>query len=173
MCVGEEEGDEEEAFDAVERGRARRAARSSSSSIWAKSLTLRLSLHPFPPVQTALAFTRTWHHVSARDAKLGKLAVDVAQRLMGKHRPMYDQAVDAGDYVVVSAARHVVVTGKKDQQKVYRHHTMYPGGLKEITYADMMRRKPDEVGAAVQGWPGCYNLNGRCDAWPCAHTRAL
>lgn len=88
---------------------------------------------------------RTWHHVSARNATLGKLASEVAQLLMGKRKPIYDQAMDAGDYVVVSAARHVVVTGNKATQKVYRHHTMYPGGLKEITYADMMRRKPDEV----------------------------
>lgn len=52
---------------------------------------------------------------------------------------------DCGDYVVVTNARNIKVTGKKSQQLVFRHHTMYPGGLKEIQYKDMMRRKPDEV----------------------------
>ena len=54
-------------------------------------------------------------------------------------------AADCGDYVVVTNARNTKVTGKKSQQLVYRHHTMFPGGLKEIQYKDMMRRKPDEV----------------------------
>ena len=53
--------------------------------------------------------------------------------------------MDCGDYVVVTNARNVKVTGKKAQQLVYRHHTMFPGGLKEIQYKEMMRRKPDEV----------------------------
>lgn len=53
--------------------------------------------------------------------------------------------VDCGDYVVVSNARNVKVTGRKAEQIVYRHHTMFPGGLKEIKYKDMMQRKPDEV----------------------------
>lgn len=55
------------------------------------------------------------------------------------------RAADCGDYVVVTNARNIKVTGKKSQQLVYRHHTMFPGGLKEIQYKDMMRRKPDEV----------------------------
>lgn len=53
--------------------------------------------------------------------------------------------VDCGDYVVVTNARNVKVTGRKAEQVVYRHHTMFPGGLKEIQYKDMMKRKPDEV----------------------------
>jgi large subunit ribosomal protein L13 len=53
--------------------------------------------------------------------------------------------VDCGDYVVVSNARNIKVTGRKAEQLVYRHHTMYPGGLKEIKYKEMMQRKPDEV----------------------------
>lgn len=58
-------------------------------------------------------------------------------------------AADCGDYVVVTNAKNVKVTGKKAQQLVYRHHTMFPGGLKEIQYKDMMRRKPDEVRSPV------------------------
>ena len=88
---------------------------------------------------------------------------------MGKHKPIYDPggkfslvhlicyiahvgfrlAADCGDYVVVTNAQNIKVTGKKAQQLVYRHHTMYPGGLKEIKYKDMMRRKPDEVRALL------------------------
>lgn len=94
---------------------------------------------------TALAMVRTWHHISAKKQILGRLAVDIAILLMGKKKPIFDQAMDVGDYVVVTNSRHVVVTGKKAQQKVYRHHTMFPGGLKEIKYEDMMEKKPDEV----------------------------
>ena len=59
--------------------------------------------------------------------------------------PLTIPPADCGDYVVVTNARNIKVTGKKAQQLVYRHHTMFPGGLKEIQYKDMMRRKPDEV----------------------------
>ncbi|MCO5550074.1 hypothetical protein L7F22_003553 [Adiantum nelumboides] len=96
-------------------------------------------------IQTSLAVSRAWHHLSARDAILGKLSVRVALLLMGKDKPIYDPSQDIGDYVVVTDARHVKVTGKKRQQKVYRHHTMFPGGLKEIKYEDMMEKKPTEI----------------------------
>ncbi|CDO77196.1 hypothetical protein BN946_scf184747.g9 [Trametes cinnabarina] len=95
--------------------------------------------------KTALAYARVWHHVDASDRVLGKLAERIAIVLMGKHKPIYDPGVDCGDYVVVTNARNIKVTGKKAQQLVYRHHTMYPGGLKEIEYKEMMRRKPDEI----------------------------
>ncbi|KAJ3553655.1 hypothetical protein NM688_g3490 [Phlebia brevispora] len=95
--------------------------------------------------RTALAYARVWHHVDASDRVLGKLAERIATVLMGKHKPIYDPSVDCGDYVVVSNARKVKVTGKKAQQIVYRHHTMYPGGLKEIPYKQMMEKKPDEI----------------------------
>lgn len=81
---------------------------------------------------------------------------------MGKHKPIFDKGgelreivcdivelicvqADCGDYVCVTNARKVLVTGRKEDQIVYRHHTMYPGGLKEIEYKKMMERKPDEV----------------------------
>ncbi|PWN90166.1 putative MRPL23-mitochondrial ribosomal protein, large subunit [Acaromyces ingoldii] len=96
---------------------------------------------------TSLAFSRAWHHVSARDRVLGKLAVNIASVLMGKHKPggIYDPSVDAGDYVVVTDAKRVVVTGNKADQKVYYRHSMYPGGLKVTKYAEMMEKKPEEV----------------------------
>ncbi|KAK4049379.1 54S ribosomal protein L23, mitochondrial [Microbotryomycetes sp. JL201] len=77
------------------------------------------------------------------------MATRIAIVLMGKHKPVYDQASkskhDCGDYVVVTNARNVKVTGRKAEQKLYRHHTMYPGGLKEITYATMMEKRPEEI----------------------------
>ncbi|PWN95810.1 60S ribosomal protein L23 [Tilletiopsis washingtonensis] len=96
---------------------------------------------------TTLALTRAWHLVSARERVLGKLARSIALVLAGKHKPpgLHDQSQDAGDYVVVTHARHVVVTGNKEQQIVYRHHTMFPGGLKEIKYQTMMATKPEEI----------------------------
>jgi large subunit ribosomal protein L13 len=96
-------------------------------------------------IKTSLAISRAWHHFSAREAILGKLSVQIALLLMGKNKPIYDQSHDFGDYVVVSNARHIKVTGKKSQQKVYRHHTMFPGGLKEIKYEDLLQRRPEEV----------------------------
>ncbi|GJE87498.1 60S ribosomal protein L23 [Phanerochaete sordida] len=94
---------------------------------------------------TVLAYARVWHHVDASERVLGKLAGRIATVLMGKHKPIYDPGVDCGDYVVVSNARNIKVTGKKAEQIVYRHHTMFPGGLKEIKYRDMMAKKPDEI----------------------------
>ena len=119
-------------------------------------------------LQTALAYARVWHHVDASDRILGKLAERIALVLMGKHKPIYDAAglsslrmkprgmpylllfqADCGDYVVVTNAKRVKVSGRKEDQVLYRKHSMYPGGLKEIKYKDMMKRKPDEVRCAV------------------------
>ncbi|EJD50835.1 60S ribosomal protein L23 [Auricularia subglabra TFB-10046 SS5] len=94
---------------------------------------------------TALAYARVWHHVDASDRVLGRLASRIAQVLMGKHKAIFDASVDCGDYVVVTNARRVMVTGRKSEQLVYRKHTMYPGGLKEVSYRDMMQKKPDEI----------------------------
>ncbi|KAG8985104.1 54S ribosomal protein L23, mitochondrial [Tulasnella sp. 427] len=94
---------------------------------------------------TALAYARVWHTVDANGRTLGKLAQRIALALMGKHKPIYDAGVDCGDYVTVTNARSVVVSGRKSEQKLYRHHTMWPGGLKEIPYDTMMEKKPDEI----------------------------
>lgn len=98
-----------------------------------------------PPVQTSLAFSRLWHHVDARERVLGGLARSIAVTLMGKHKPVYDQSRDVGDYVVVTNAEHITVTGQKAEKKLYRHHTMYPGGLKEIPFKTMMQTKPEQI----------------------------
>jgi len=94
---------------------------------------------------TALAYARVWHHADAKDRVLGKLAERIAIVLMGKHKPIYDPSLDCGDYVVVTNASHVKVTGRKADQILYRKHTLYPGGLKETKYRDMMSKKPDEI----------------------------
>jgi len=94
---------------------------------------------------TALAYARVWHHANAKDRILGKLAERIAIVLMGKHKPIYDPGVDCGDYVVVTNATQVKVTGRKADQIIYRKHTRYPGGLKETKYKDMMNEKPDQI----------------------------
>ncbi|CAO1638913.1 unnamed protein product [Sympodiomycopsis kandeliae] len=113
------------------------------------------SLHRSTMSNPSVTFARHWHHLSARDRTLGPLAVRAAILLMGKHKPrgIYHQATDqAGDYVVVTEAERVVVTGKKAQQKKYYRHTMYPGGLKVETYQQRMEKKPEEIiRAAVSG----------------------
>ncbi|EGO02130.1 hypothetical protein SERLA73DRAFT_132957 [Serpula lacrymans var. lacrymans S7.3] len=94
---------------------------------------------------TVLAYARVWHHVDASDRVLGKIAERIALVLMGKHKPIYDKSLDCGDYVVVTNAKNIKVTGRKDEQLVYRKHTMYPGGLKETEYKDLMDSKPYEI----------------------------
>ncbi|CAO3693272.1 unnamed protein product [Rhizopus microsporus] len=71
---------------------------------------------------------------------------------MGKHKPIYNPASDCGDYVVVINAKDVLVSGKKAEQKLYRHHTMYPGGLKEINFKNLQANDPTEpIRKAVSG----------------------
>ncbi|CAG8660491.1 44461_t:CDS:2 [Gigaspora margarita] len=94
---------------------------------------------------TALAYVRAWHLVDAKQRILGRMAANIATTLMGKHKPIYDPASDCGDYVVVINSKEVAVTGKKAEQKVYRHHSGYPGGLKTISYKIMLEKKPDEI----------------------------
>jgi large subunit ribosomal protein L13 len=86
-----------------------------------------------------------WWVLDATDQVLGRLAVKVANVLMGKHRPTYTPHVDTGDFVIVLNAAKVKVTGRKLDQEVYRWYTGYPGGLRERTMAQMMESKPDEV----------------------------
>ncbi|KAJ2920469.1 hypothetical protein H1R20_g16624, partial [Candolleomyces eurysporus] len=95
--------------------------------------------------KTTLAYARAWHHVDASERVLGKLAERIALVLMGKHKPVYDPSVDCGDYVVVTNARNIKVTGKKEEQLLYRKHTMFPGGLKETPYKVMKEKRPEEI----------------------------
>lgn len=95
---------------------------------------------------------RKWYVVDAEGKPLGRLASEVAKILRGKHKPIYTPHVDTGDFVIVLNAEKVLLTGKKLEQKMYRHHSHYPGGLKEIKYKDLMEKFPERaVELAVKG----------------------
>jgi large subunit ribosomal protein L13 len=88
---------------------------------------------------------RKWYLIDAEGKTLGRLSTEIATILRGKHKPTFTPHVDGGDFVVVVNAAKVVLTGKKLDQKQYRYHTGYVGGLKEISYRRMMAEKPEEV----------------------------
>jgi large subunit ribosomal protein L13 len=83
-----------------------------------------------------------WYLFDADGQVLGRLATRVAVLLMGKHRPSYTPHVDSGDHVVVVNASGIRVTGKKAEEKLYRHHSFFPGGLKTRTYSQVVERFP-------------------------------
>jgi large subunit ribosomal protein L13 len=89
--------------------------------------------------------TREWHVIDASGKILGKLAVEVARLLRGKHKPMFSPHFDVGDFVVVINAEKVRVTGKKKEEKIYYHHSGYPGGLKSITFAKIQATHPTRI----------------------------
>lgn len=88
---------------------------------------------------------KTWRLVDANDVPLGRLAVDVANVLMGKHRPEYTPHVDCGDFVIVINAGKVALTGNKATQYTKQRYTRYTGGLKEETYASLRERRPEQI----------------------------
>ena len=88
---------------------------------------------------------RQWHVFDASGKTLGRLASQIAKLLMGKHKPIYAPHLDTGDYVIVINAAKVRVTGNKAKQKIYYHHTGYPGGLKAITFEDLLAAHPPRV----------------------------
>lgn len=89
--------------------------------------------------------SKSWRVVDATDVPLGRLAVDVANVLMGKHRPEYTPHVDCGDFVVVVNATKVAMTGNKAEQNMKQRYSRYPGGLKEETYGRVRERRPDKL----------------------------
>ncbi len=88
---------------------------------------------------------RKWYVVDAEGKTLGRLAAEVAKVLRGKNKPTFTPHVDTGDYVIVINAEKISVTGKKLDDKVYRHHSEYVGSLKELTLREMIEKKPVEV----------------------------
>ena len=84
-----------------------------------------------------------WYLIDAKDVVLGRLAVKAANIIRGRNKASYTPHVDTGDYVIIINAEKVVLTGKKLDQKLYRKHTGYPGGLKEINYRTMLQSKPE------------------------------
>src|SRR6478672_4993522 len=85
---------------------------------------------------------RAWHVIDAQNAVLGRVASQAAMLLMGKHKPTYTPFLDTGDHVIVVNAAKVRLTGKKDDQKIYRRFTGYPGGLVEIGARKMRATRP-------------------------------
>jgi len=94
---------------------------------------------------SAAAVDRKWYVVDATDMTLGRLASEVASVLRGKNKPVFTPHVDTGDYVIVVNAEKIKVTGKKLDQKIYKHYSGYIGGLKETTLREKLNKKPEEV----------------------------
>ncbi len=88
---------------------------------------------------------RKWYVVDATDMTLGRLCSEVAKVLRGKNKAIFTPHVDTGDYVIVINAEKIKVTGKKMDQKVYRRHSDYVGGMKEATLREKLDKKPEEV----------------------------
>ena len=86
-----------------------------------------------------------WHLLDAKDQVLGRLLTNAAELLMGKHKPSFTSNLENGDFVVVINAKEVVVTRNKATGKIYRHHTGFPGGFREIMYKDVMAKDPRKI----------------------------
>ena len=104
------------------------------------------------PSGKGLEQNRQWHLIDADGLTVGRLASEVARILMGKHKPTYTPFLDTGDHVIVINASKVVLKGDKLDDKFYRRHTGWPGGLKEISARDLLARKPTRlIELAVKG----------------------
>ncbi len=88
---------------------------------------------------------KEWYIVDADGQTVGRLAVQIANVLRGKHKPTYTPHIDSGDNVIIINAEKVVVSGKKYEEKLYRHHTGFIGGIKTFTFRQMMDRKPERI----------------------------
>lgn len=97
------------------------------------------------PSGKGLAENRKWVLVDAAGKTVGRLATEVARILSGKNNPQWTPFLDMGDHVVVINARQAIFKGSKNDQKVYRYHTLYPGGLRETNVKDMFENKPERV----------------------------
>jgi large subunit ribosomal protein L13 len=97
------------------------------------------------PSGKGLAESKKWFVVDAKGKTVGRLATEVARILSGKNNPAWTPFLDMGDHCVVINARHVKFTGAKTDQKLYRHHTLYPGGLREKSVKQMLESKPEKI----------------------------
>jgi len=88
---------------------------------------------------------RDWYVIDATGKTLGRLATEIARRLRGKHKAEFTPHVDTGDYIVVVNAEKIAVTGKKEQDKSYYHHTGYPGGIRGITLEKLREKAPERI----------------------------
>lgn len=97
------------------------------------------------PSGKGISENRKWYVVDASGKTVGRLATEVARILSGKNNPAYTPFMDMGDHVIVINARKAVFKGSKNDQKVYRYHTLYPGGLRETSVKDMFEKTPERV----------------------------
>ena len=97
------------------------------------------------PSGKELAGRRKWYVVDAAGQTVGHVASEVASILTGKRSPIWTPFLDTGDHVIVINAKNVVLKGNKVDQKLYRHHTLYPGGLRETTAREMLAKHPERV----------------------------
>jgi large subunit ribosomal protein L13 len=88
---------------------------------------------------------RKWYVIDAQDKALGRVATEVARILRGKHKPIFTPHVDTGDFVIVLNAEKVLLTGNKAEQKFYYRHSGYPGGIKAVSYGELLKKKPQKV----------------------------
>lgn len=86
-----------------------------------------------------------WYVIDAEGQTLGRMASEVASILRGKKKPIFTPHVDTGDYVIIINAEMVEVTGKKRKEKIYKRHTGYPGGLREVTFEKLQAKNPEEI----------------------------
>lgn len=106
---------------------------------------------------------RTWYIIDAADKPLGRTAAKAAYILRGKHLPTFTPNVDCGDAVIVINAEKAILTGKKLNQKFYRHHSGWVGGLKETRYSDLMEKKPEfAMEIAVKGMLPGNSIGASC-----------
>ena len=88
---------------------------------------------------------RDWYVIDAEGKTLGRLATEIARRLRGKHKPEYTPHVDTGDYIIVVNAEKIGVTGNKENDKLYQHHTGYIGNLKTVSLGKLRKTFPDRI----------------------------
>ena len=93
----------------------------------------------------AQEISRKWYIIDAANRPLGRTAAAAAAILRGKHKVDFAPHVDCGDHVIIINAEKVEVTGKKRKEKIYKRHTGYPGGLREITFEKLQAKKPEEI----------------------------
>lgn len=103
-------------------------------------MTLQKTYYP-----KADEITREWILADADGQLLGRFATQIARILLGKHKPNFTPGVEVGDFVIVVNARGIKVTGNKMEDKVYYHHTGYPGGIKSITLRDQLNKHPERI----------------------------
>lgn len=104
------------------------------------------------PIPRKEEIVHKWYILDATDQVLGRLAVEAARILHGKHKPEFTPHLDTGDHVIVINAAQVRLTGNKLQNKFHRWHTGYPGGLKSVRYADLLKKNPERaIELAIKG----------------------